>query len=216
MSAEGKARSKEEETVTRTDDSKAGSEEMRDVDQIRRALIRAGWVLPVVLALELKRPSTAFAQYGPPCLAGATRIDTPRGPTAVRDFRVGMVVWTVDRSGNRHPAPILRTAKTPVPVHHEMVDLVLEDGCELIASPGHPTVDGRVLGMLSVGDSLDGRRIVSVKRIPYGEAYTYDILPAGESGAYWADGILIAGTLFDDQAEYAVSGAGKNARPGAD
>ena len=213
MSAEGKARSKEEETVTRTDDSKAGSEEMRDVDQIRRALIRAGWVLPVVLALELKRPSTAFAQYAI-CLAGTTRIDTPRGPTAVRDLKVGMVVWTVDRSGNRHPVPILRTAKTPVPAHHEMVDLVLEDGCELIASPGHPTVDGRVLGILSVGDSLDGRRIVSVKRIPYGEAYTYDILPAGESGAYWADGILIAGTLFDDQAEFAV-GAGKSARPGS-
>ena len=213
MSAEeSKARSKEEETVTRTD-SKAGTEEMRDVDQIRRALIRAGWVLPVVLALELKRPSTAFAQYVI-CLAGTTRIDTPRGHTAVRDLRVGMVVWTVDRGGNRHPVPILRTAKTPVPAHHEMVDLVLEDGCELIASPGHPTVDGRVLGILSVGDSLDGRRIVSVKRIPYAESYTYDILPAGESGAYWADGILIAGTLFDDQAEFAV-GAGKSARPGS-
>src|SRR2546426_6215779 len=105
MSAEeGQTRSNEEEAI-----SKAGSEEMRDVDRTGRALIRAGWVLPVVLALELKRPSTAFAQYGPPCLAGATRIDTPRGPTAVRDFRVGMVVWTVDRSGNRHPAPILRT-----------------------------------------------------------------------------------------------------------
>src|SRR2546426_8310377 len=110
MSAEeGQTRSNEEEAI-----SKAGSEEMRDVDRTRRALIRAGWVLPVVLALELKRPSTAFAQYGPPfCLAGATRIDTPRGRTVVRDLRVGMVVWTVDRGGNRFEDPILRAAINP-------------------------------------------------------------------------------------------------------
>lgn len=140
----------------------------------------------------------------PICLAGTTRIDTPRGPTTVSDLRIGTVVWTVDRTGKRRQAPIIRTSKTPVPSGHEMVDLLLDDGRELIASPGHPTLDGRVIGNLSVGGSLGGRRIVSTKRIHYTEGYTYDILPAGETGAYWADGILVASTLFDTQAKNSI------------
>ena len=47
-----------------TDATKAGSEEMRGVDQTRRALIRAGWIIPAVLALQLRLPATVFAQYG--------------------------------------------------------------------------------------------------------------------------------------------------------
>jgi hypothetical protein len=133
----------------------------------------------------------------PICLAGTTRIDTPRGPTLVRDLRAGMPVWTVDATGNRRQAPILLTAKAPAAVHHEMVDLVLDDGRELIASPGHPTIDGRVIGVLAVGDRLDGRRVDSTTRVPYTEAFTYDILPAGDTGAYWANGVPLGSTLFD-------------------
>jgi hypothetical protein len=33
----------------------------RDVDETRRALIRAGWVLPAVLAVQLPTPTDAFA-----------------------------------------------------------------------------------------------------------------------------------------------------------
>ncbi|TMJ13912.1 MAG: hypothetical protein E6H02_04310 [Bacillati bacterium ANGP1] len=47
-----------------TDATKAGSEEMKGVDQTRRALIQAGWVIPAVLALQLRLPATAFASYG--------------------------------------------------------------------------------------------------------------------------------------------------------
>lgn len=46
-----------------SNESKAGSEEMKGVDQTRRALLRAGWVIPAVLVLQLQAPSTAFAQY---------------------------------------------------------------------------------------------------------------------------------------------------------
>jgi hypothetical protein len=49
------------------EEGKAGSEdseEMKGVDQTRRALIRAGWVLPAVLALQLQVPSTGFAASG--------------------------------------------------------------------------------------------------------------------------------------------------------
>ena len=47
-----------------TNVSKTGSEEMRGVDQTRRALIRSGWIIPAVLALQLRLPATAFASYG--------------------------------------------------------------------------------------------------------------------------------------------------------
>jgi hypothetical protein len=133
----------------------------------------------------------------PICLAGTTRIDTPRGPTLVRDLRAGMPVWTADSTGNRRRAPILLIATAPAAVHHEMVDLVLDDGREFLASPGHPTTDGRVIGALAVGDRLDGRRVTSTTRVPYTEAFTYDILPAGDTGAYWANGVPLASTLFD-------------------
>jgi len=56
-----------------TDATKAGSEEMRGVDQTRRALIRSGWIIPAVLALQLRLPATTFAQY---------KIDSPTNPGA--------------------------------------------------------------------------------------------------------------------------------------
>lgn len=60
---ESNARSKAEEAMMSTDQSKAGSEEMRGVDQTRRALIRAGWVIPVVIATQLTQPSNVFAAH---------------------------------------------------------------------------------------------------------------------------------------------------------
>jgi len=62
-------------------------------------------------------------------------------------------------------------------------------------SPGHPTADGRHIADLSRGDALDGARVVSVERVRYAGAATYDILPAGATGMYWASGILLGSTL---------------------
>jgi hypothetical protein len=116
---------------------------------------------------------------------------------AVEDLRVGDLVWTVDASGARVSAVILRTAKTSVPASHQMVHVTLSDGRELWASPGHPTADGRTLGMLGQGDLLDGARIIQAERVIYDQPATYDILPAGATGFYWADGILIGSTLTE-------------------
>src|SRR5262249_59637138 len=66
---------------------------------------------------------------------------------------------------------------------------------EVFASPGHPTADGRTLAQLQPGDALDGARVLSAKRIRYADEYTYDILPSGGTGAYWANGILLGSTL---------------------
>ena len=138
-------------------------------------------------------------QSGPPqcpiCLALGTRIATPSGEVAVQDLRVGDIVWTTDATGARTAAPLVEIGSTPVPSTHRVVRLVLADGRVVFVSPGHPTADGRRVGDLTVGDSLDGARIASAERVAYGGGATYDILPAGLTGAYWANGVLLGSTL---------------------
>ncbi len=131
----------------------------------------------------------------PVCLAANTRIDTPAGSVAVKDLQKGMVVWTADSSGTRIPATVLKNVSVSVSPSFRIIHLVLDDGRELFASPGHPTADGRKLGTLSPGDTLDGAKIVIAERIPYNGTATYDILPSGDTGFYWANGILIRSTL---------------------
>jgi len=132
----------------------------------------------------------------PVCLAGGTFIDTPDGPVAVEELEEGMPVWTGDPDGLRKVAPVLRTAKTPVSPLHAIIHLRLADGREISASPGHPTQDNRTLGMLHAGDELDGAVVTGADSIMYGGGCTYDILPAGDTGSYWANGILLKSTLL--------------------
>ncbi len=135
---------------------------------------------------------------GPPncpiCLARGTRIATPNGEARVEDLRRGDVVWTLDPAGRRVAAPVLELGDTPVPEGHEVVDLVLDDGRELLVSPGHPTADGGRVGELAPGDPLDGTRVIATSRVRY-EGSTFDLLPAGATGLYWANGVLLGSTL---------------------
>lgn len=133
----------------------------------------------------------------PICLAAGTLIDTPRGPVQVEKLRVGDPVWTLDEAGRRVPAFIASTGRTGTPATHRMYHVVLSDGRELQASPGHPTADGLRLGDLQPGDILDDARVVRVEWIRYEEAYTYDILPSGTTGFYWSNRILIGSTLAE-------------------
>ncbi len=145
-------------------------------------------------AMEV-RQRTPTSLICPICLGEGTHIDTPGGPVRVTDLRAGMAVWTIDGSGARRLGTILETAQVPAPAGHQMVHLVLDDGRSLFASPGHPTADGRRLGELAPGDRLDGAQVITAELVPYPGAATFDLLPSGETGAYWADGILIASTL---------------------
>ena len=136
---------------------------------------------------------------GPPpcpiCLARGTKIATPSGPVAVEDLREGSIVWTTDATGARAAARVLVVGSMTAPADHEVVHLVTADGRELYASPKHPLADGRPLGELRPGDPLDGSVVVSATLVPYSLGTTFDLLPAGATGMYWADGIPLGSTI---------------------
>lgn len=131
----------------------------------------------------------------PICLASNTLIATPTGEIRVQELQKGMPVWTSDATGARRPAVILETTKRELPAAVGLLDLLLQDGRELVVSAGHPLTDGRIVGDLAVGDFVDGARVKSVETLPYQGGATYDLLPSGETGFYWANGILVKSTL---------------------
>ncbi len=145
-------------------------------------------------SIEVQKQEQGFPTC-PICLAAGTLIDTPRGAVRVENLRVGDLVWTMNRSGERVSGTILRTSRVPVPASHQVIHVILSDGRELWASPGHPTADGKMLGNLKVNDLLDGARLIKVERLHYTGTATYDLLPSGETGFYWANGILMGSTL---------------------
>ena len=131
----------------------------------------------------------------PICLARGTRIATPEGDIAVEDLKVGDIVWTQDAAGARVALPLTEIGGTPVPATHRVVELRLSDGRAVDVSPGHPTADGRKVGDLMPGDSYDGAVVISAKLTPYAGGATFDVLPAGATGMYWANGVLLGSTI---------------------
>jgi hypothetical protein len=131
----------------------------------------------------------------PICLARGTRIATPSGDIAVEDLKVGDIVWTLDAAGTSVALPLVEIGSTPVPATHRVVQLRLSDGRAVDVSPGHPTADGRRVGDLAAGDSYDGAVVVSAELIPYAGGATFDVLPAGATGMYWANGVLLGSTI---------------------
>ncbi len=130
-----------------------------------------------------------------PCLPGNSFINTPNGDVLIRDLRIGDYVWTVDRYGKKVRTVIVKKTKRVVSKSHKVAHIILKDGRELVVSPGHPTIDYREIGSLAKGDDLDMSTVASIKVIPYKGKYTYDILPCGDMGGYWANNILIGSTL---------------------
>jgi hypothetical protein len=145
---------------------------------------------------EISGERSAASGFGCPiCLARNTHISTPGGFVRVQDVRVGMTVWSTDRRGRRIRATVVAVGRTPVPPTHEVVRLILADGRTVLVSPGHPTPDGTPVGELRTGTAFDGSTVVSTRRIPYSGGFTYDLLPSGPTGTYFANGVLLGSTL---------------------
>jgi hypothetical protein len=128
------------------------------------------------------------------CTAPNTPIATPSGERAISELKVGDLVFSVHH-GKLVTVPIILINRVPVTSLHHMVEVRLSSGRVLSISPSHPTADGRTFADLAKGDALDGVALDSVRRVPYTEAYTYDILPDSDSGTYFAGGVLIGTTL---------------------
>ena len=132
----------------------------------------------------------------PICLRAGALIDTPGGPVRVADLGVGAAVWTAATDGSRIPGVVKAVGSVAFPAGHDAIELHLSDGRSITASPGHPTADGRTLGQLRVGDRYDGATVGSAHPVHLADGGTYDLLPSGPTGQYWADGIRLGSTLF--------------------
>ncbi len=71
----------------------------------------------------------------------------------------------------------------------------MDDGRKIQASPDHPDTAGKSLVSYQIGDSLDGSIVQNKKLIPFGGDKTWDILPAGPTGVYKANGVWLGSTL---------------------
>jgi hypothetical protein len=146
-------------------------------------------------AITIDQQAPAGEPPCPICLARGTRIATPDGDVAIEDVRVGTRVWSIDDTGRRTAAYVVRVGQTRVPASHQVVRLVLDDGRVVRASPGHPLADGRLLAAVQAGDRVDGATIASVTFEPYDGGSTFDLLTDSPSHAYLADGIPLDSTL---------------------
>ncbi len=130
------------------------------------------------------------------CLPGETKIATPRGEKRISELATGDTVWTADKTGKRVAAPLVAVNKVNPGDDHQMVCIELADGRSLKATPEHPSADeNRSIDQFNIGHVMDGSSVVKKYYMPYGEPHTFDILPAGETGTYWAKGVLIGSTL---------------------
>lgn len=174
---------------------KVNPERREFLDKITKGAFIIPTVISVMMLNQKLNLSTANAQSNDFCLSSNTLISTPDGYIQITDLRPGMSVYTMDMDGNKTIMPIEFASKVSVPESHVLCHLVLNDGRELFVSGGHPTADGRFISDLNPGDVIDGAKLKSIERVTYSGGYTYDLLPAGDTGRYWANGVLLGSTL---------------------
>ena len=157
---------------------------------------RSAGIITASGEITIEQQAPAGEPVCPICLARGTLIDTPTGAVPVERLRLGDQIWTLTAGGRRVSGVVIALGSTAAPPDHEVVRLVLEDGRTVTASPGHPLVDGRLIGDLRRGDLVDGSRVTAATREPYGSNETFDLVASGETGAYIAGGIPLGSTLL--------------------
>lgn len=145
--------------------------------------------------ITIEQQAPAGEPTCPICLARGTLIDTPTGPVPVERLRLGDPIWTLTTDGRRVAGSVIALGSTAAPSGHVVIRLVLQDGRTVTASPGHPLAEGRLIGDLRPGDTVDGSRVSVAIREPYASADTFDLVSSGETGAYLAGGIPLGSTL---------------------
>lgn len=146
-------------------------------------------------SMVIEQQVAASEPVCPICLARGTTIDTPTGPVAVQDLRLGDPIWTLDADGRRVAGTVIAVGSTTAPPDHRVIRLTLADGRSVTASPGHPLADGRTFGSLAIGDLVDGSPIVALVSLAYSGGETFDLVASGATGIYLSDGIALGSTL---------------------
>ncbi len=144
--------------------------------------------------IKVVKEETSFNTC-PICLSETTLIDTPQGGIPVERLPVGQWVWTEDRAGKRTAAQVIQISQTKVPPSFQILQVTLNDGRSVKTSAGHPSAEMKALGDYQIGETLDKGQIVSAILMDYHGRATFDILPGGETGFYWANGIKVMSTL---------------------
>ena len=134
------------------------------------------------------------------CLPASSLITTLNGKVSIDLLKEGDKIITVTASGERVEMPIKVVNKVEVLNNHKMIVIELADGRKIQVTAGHPSnIPNKNLDDLKEGDKLNGSTIHKISEINYTENYTYDILPEGETGYYFVNGILIGSTLSNYQ-----------------
>jgi hypothetical protein len=131
------------------------------------------------------------------CADPETPIATPSGDVPIAQLRPGDLVYSIDH-GSVAIVRVSRVSSAQV-VHHHVRHVVLANGRALDISRGHPTADGRTFADLEAGDTFFGVDIRGIEDIPYRRSHTFDILPASDTGTYFASGVLVGSTLASAQ-----------------
>ncbi len=131
--------------------------------------------------------------WGSVCAAPDTPVATPHGMRPMSGLRVGDLVYSLHGS-SMLAVPLVEVSRTAV-WNHSVLRVRLSNGVVLHISPGHPRADGRSFAGLVAGDTLGEVRVSGVQKVSYVHPYTYDILPASDTGTYVAGGALIGSTL---------------------
>jgi len=180
-----------------------------DVNPERREFLekvtKGAFIIPAVISvmmLKWELYGTTNAHSSNLCLSCETLISTPEGNVPIVDLKPGMSVFTLDMNGNKIIEQIELLSNVTVPESHVLCHLIFSDGRELFVSGGHPTADGSEVYDLAPGDMLDGAELVSIENVRYVAGHTYDLLPAGETGYYWANGVLLGSTLAPNSNSY--------------
>ncbi len=128
-----------------------------------------------------------------PCASPSTPIATPDGERPISEISPGDLVYSVEGEGIE-AVPVAQVQKNPVSGHY-VLRVKLASGVTLEITGAHPLADGRPLSSLSVGNELDGVVVLDIEQVPYQHDFTYDILPASDTGTYFAGGVRIGSTM---------------------
>ena len=142
------------------------------------------------------------------CASPETPIATPQGDTSIDELKVGDLVYSIHQ-GQIVVVPIARTNRVAVRAHR-VVRVLIATGTTLEISPGHPTADGRTFGELRAGDQLGGVTIIAAELVTFSHDHTCDILPASDSGVYFAGGVAVGSTLYEATLPDLVSGPARH------